>query len=98
VLLTAPEADLAGLSMREEELDGVIAMPSLQAWLDPESAVRQGFVLALGALADELAGEPLEQVLDLGWRARRRDRPGARTAGPRRALTQAGRRTRRRWS
>jgi hypothetical protein len=46
VLLTAPEADLAGLSMREEELDGVIAMPSLQAWLDPESAVRQGFVLA----------------------------------------------------
>jgi hypothetical protein len=45
VLLTSTDAAEAGLSLSADQLDVLLAMKSLQVWLDPESSVLQGFVL-----------------------------------------------------
>jgi hypothetical protein len=45
VLLTGTDPDEAGFSMTEEDLEVLLAMRSLRAWLDPESELMRGFVL-----------------------------------------------------
>ena len=46
VLLTSADAREAGLSMTVDDLDVVLAMRSLQVWLDPESPVMRSFIVA----------------------------------------------------
>jgi hypothetical protein len=45
VLLTGTDPEEAGYAMTEGDLDGLLAMRSRRAWLDPESPLMQGFIL-----------------------------------------------------
>jgi hypothetical protein len=42
VILTETETDDVRVAMSSDELDDLLAMPGLEDWLDPESALRRG--------------------------------------------------------
>jgi hypothetical protein len=45
VLLTATDAEAAGLSLEPQELDALLATRNVRDWLDPDSFLRKSFAL-----------------------------------------------------